>query len=84
MARNKRPKRIAPRLANGERRARLYIGVPEELKEAARMRAALGGESTSWSMEQQVLAKLFPGIHVEYVPRKTEREKQDRKLRRVK
>lgn len=83
MSRNKRPRRIAPRLADGEKRDRLYIGVPAELKQAAKMRAIINGESTSWNLEQQINKELFPNIHIEYVPRKTEQHKHT-KIRRVK
>lgn len=72
-------RRIAPRLANGEKRIPAGNGLPPLVKHALTALAAQHGESRSWAIEQIILqwAEGDPLLHkllkggIDYVPRKS-------------
>lgn len=69
----KKPRRIAPRLANGERRIGTHVGLPPNIKESCVMIALSKGQSTSWALEQLIIR----ANHLEapeYVPPKKKPE----------
>jgi hypothetical protein len=81
------PKRIAPRLANGERRDHYTGGLPPDIKQGLQMRAVAEGKSLSWMLEQDLI-RLYRMDKPEYVPPKkpTVEEKSEARgtIRRVK
>lgn len=74
-----RPRHIAPRLANGEKRIPAGNGLPPIVKEALSVIAEHENRSRSWVIEQILIewANGHPRLRamlrgaVEYVPRKT-------------
>jgi len=55
MTKRKFKKRIAPRLANGERRETASNGLPPDVKEALQAMAKAEGKSYSWMMEEVII-----------------------------
>lgn len=51
----RKPKQIAPRLANGEARVPFGHGLPETIKEGLRGIAQKENKSMSWVMEQVII-----------------------------
>ena len=48
-------RRIAPRLASGDPRDRLYNGLPPEVKKGLKLAAARENISVSWMLEQIII-----------------------------
>jgi hypothetical protein len=69
MSKNRRPKQIAPRLANGDSRIGFGHGLPEEIKEGLRSIARQENKSMSWVMEE-VIYDYFRFNRPEFKPRK--------------
>jgi hypothetical protein len=68
-----RPKRIAPRLASGLSRERLYNALPPDVKAGLRAIADEENQSVSWTIEQVMLDYFKAALEKpEYVPRKTD------------
>jgi hypothetical protein len=62
----RRPRQIAPRLANGDIRVSLGHGLPPDIKEGLKLIAYREGRSLSWVLEQ-VLIHYFGLRRPEYV-----------------
>ena len=54
----RRPRRIAPRLANGESRDGLGSRLAPEVKRGLQMRAVAENKSMSWIIEEMLVARL--------------------------
>jgi hypothetical protein len=67
----KRPRRIAPRLANGDSRISIGHGLPPDIKDAIKMIAHHENQSVSWVLEQ-IIIEYFGLDKPEYVPVKKE------------
>lgn len=66
----RKPRIIAPRLSNGESREAVGHGLPGNIKQALRMRAASAGKSLSWMLEQDLIELYRLRGKVEYQERK--------------
>jgi hypothetical protein len=64
-----RPRIIAPRLANGEKRVGFGHGLPPHIKEGLRRIAAKENKSMSWVMET-VIIDYFSLRPPQYIPKK--------------
>jgi hypothetical protein len=64
----RRPRIIAPQLANGESRVKDYGRLPESVKEGLRDIARHEGKSMSW-VKEQVIIRYFKLDKPEYKPR---------------
>lgn len=62
----KRTKQIAPRLASGESRQRIYNQLPPHIKLGLKLRAAREGKSMNWMMEKSII-RAFDLERPEYV-----------------
>lgn len=68
-ARRRPPRRIAPRLRDGESREPVGHGLPPHIKQALKMIAAARNESLSWMLEK-ALVEYFAQRRPDYVPPK--------------
>lgn len=55
MAKEKKTRTIAPRLANGDSRVPFSHGLPDYIKEGLRAIAAHENKSMSWAMEEVII-----------------------------
>jgi hypothetical protein len=77
MKKSKKPRTIAPRLANGEKRLTIGHGLPGYVKEGIRDIAYHENQSVSWVLEQIIIA-YFDFEEPEYIKRKQNNEETDR------
>lgn len=63
-------KRIAPRLANGDKRASIGHGLPPHIKRGLALRAYRERQSVSWLLEQLIVDSF--NFDVEYKPQKAD------------
>jgi len=73
--RARKPRRIAPRLLNGEKREAFGHGLPPKIKAGLRAIAARENQSMSWVMEQ-VIVRYFDLPEPEYVERAGDRDQR--------
>lgn len=71
----KKPKTIAPRLADGTSRETIGHGLPHHIREGIRRIAHLENQSVSWVLEQ-IIIDYFGFRKPEYTPRKVDSVKQ--------
>lgn len=65
-----RPRTIAPRLFNGDKREAIGHGLPPAIKAGLRRIARAENQSVSWVLEQ-VIIQWFKMPTPEYIPRKS-------------